>query len=285
MAEGRRRRRVGVVVRRNVDGLERSDRAVLRGGDALLEGRHFGRQVGLVADRRRHPAEQGRDFGAGLGEAEDVVDEEQDVAAFHVAEVLGHRQAGQPDPQARAGRLVHLAEDEGRLGDDARVGHLLDEVVALARPLAHAAEDRVARVLLGDVADQLLDDDRLADAGAAEDPDLAALGKWADQVDDLDARLEDLGLGRLLVESRSGAMDRQALGDRHRSLLIDRFAQDVEDTAECGFADRHHDRGAGVDRLDAARQPVGRGHGDAADPVVAQVLLDLAHDLRRRRHA
>jgi hypothetical protein len=29
-------------------------------------------------------------------------------------------------------------------------------------------------VLLGDVPDQLLDDDRLADAGTAEEPDLAA---------------------------------------------------------------------------------------------------------------
>ena len=55
-------------------------------------------------------------------------------------------------------------------------------------------------MLLGDVPDQLLDDDRLADAGAAEDPDLAALLERADQVDDLEAGLEDLDLGRLLVE-------------------------------------------------------------------------------------
>ncbi len=63
-------------------------------------------------------------------------------------------------------------------------------------------EHRHAGVLLGDVADQLLDDDRLADAGAAEDADLAALLERADQVDDLEAGLEDLDLGRLLVERR-----------------------------------------------------------------------------------
>ena len=45
------------------------------------------------------------------------------------------------------------------------------------RALADAGEHRVAGVLLGDVADQLLDDDRLADAGAAEDADLAALAR------------------------------------------------------------------------------------------------------------
>ena len=81
-------------------------------------------------------------------------------------------------------------------------GHLLDEVVALARSLADAGEHGHAGVLLGDVPDQFLDDDRLADAGAAEDADLAALPERADQVDDLEARFEDLDLGGLLVEGR-----------------------------------------------------------------------------------
>ena len=86
---------------------------------------HLGGEVRLVADRGRHPPEQRRDLGAGLGEPEDVVDEQEDVAALLVAEVLGHRQAGQADALAGARRLVHLAEDEGRLGDDARLGHLV----------------------------------------------------------------------------------------------------------------------------------------------------------------
>ena len=93
------------------------------------------------------------------------------------------------------GRLVHLAEDEHRLVDDARLLHLEPEVVALARALADAAEGGEALVLLGDVADQLLDQHGLADAGAAEQADLAALGVGGEQVDDLDPGLEDL-LGR-----------------------------------------------------------------------------------------
>src|SRR6266567_4189690 len=47
-------------------------------------------------------------------------------------------------------------------------------------------EHRAALVLVGDVADELLHDDRLARAGASEQPNLRALGKRADQVDDLD---------------------------------------------------------------------------------------------------
>src|SRR3712207_6869069 len=44
--------------------------------------------------------------------------------SLDVAEVLRHRQAGQRDAHARPGRLVHLAEDEHRLVDDARLLHL-----------------------------------------------------------------------------------------------------------------------------------------------------------------
>ena len=130
-----------------------------------------------------------------------------------LAEVLRHRQAGQRDAHARAGRLVHLAEDEHRLVDDARLLHLEPEVVALARALADAAEGRQAAVLLGEVVDQLLDEDRLADAGAAEQADLAALGVGREQVDDLDAGLEHLGRRGEVLDVGRVAVDRPALLD------------------------------------------------------------------------
>ena len=74
----------------------------------------------------------------------------------------------------------------------ARFLHLQPQVVALARALADAAERRQPAVLGGEVVDQLLDQHGLADAGAAEQPDLAALGVGGEQVDDLDAGLEHL---------------------------------------------------------------------------------------------
>jgi hypothetical protein len=66
------------------------------------------------------------------------------------------------------------------------------EVVAFAGALADAGEHRVAAVRLGDVVDQFHDQHGLADAGAAEQADLAALGVGREQVDDLDAGDEDL---------------------------------------------------------------------------------------------
>ena len=77
-------------------------------------------------------------------------------------------------------------------------------------------------MLLGDVVDELHDDDRLADAGAAEQAGLAALGVRREQVDDLDAGLEDLDAGRLLHERRCRPVDRQA------ALGVDEDGEEVE---------------------------------------------------------
>ena len=211
VGEGRERRRVGVVVGRHVHRLQRRDRAAPGRGDALLQLAHLVGQRGLVAHGRGHAAEQGRHLGAGLHEAEDVVDEQQHVLVLHVAEVLGHRQRRQGDPQAHARRLVHLAEHEGGLLEHARLRHLDAEVGALTGALADPGEHRHAAVLLGDAADHLGDQHGLADAGAAEQADLAAGQVRREQVDDLDAGLEH-PLGRLeRVEGRGVAVDLPAL--------------------------------------------------------------------------
>ena len=203
VGERRGRRRVGQVVGRHVDRLHRGDRALVGRGDPLLQRAHVGGQRRLIAHRRGDAAEQRRHFRARLGEAEDVVDEEQHVLAFLVAEIFGHGQAGQADAGARARRLVHLAIHQRDLGafgelvlvhlDDAGVDHLVIEVVAFAGALADAGEHRHAAMRLGDVVDQLLDDDGLADAGAAEQADLAALQVGREQIDHLDAGDQDFG--------------------------------------------------------------------------------------------
>src|SRR3954449_13335665 len=274
--EHRRGRRVGEVVGGHVDRLHRGDRALPRRGDPLLQLAHLGLERRLVADLRRHPAQQGRDLGARLDEPEDVVDEQQHVLAL-LAVVLRHRQAGERDAHAGAGRLVHLAEDEHRLLDDARLLHLEPEVVALARALTHAAERRQSAVLLGQVVDELLDEHGLADAGAAEQADLAALRVRREQVDDLDAGLEHLRRRRQVLDVRGLAMDRPALDVvLDRVALVDRLAEQVEDAPEGDVADRHGDRATRVDDLGPAREAVRRIHRDRADAVVAEVLLDLA---------
>ena len=63
------------------------------GGNALLQATQIGGKGGLVADGRGNASQQGGHLGVGLGEAEDVVDEQEHVLALNVAEVLGHGQA------------------------------------------------------------------------------------------------------------------------------------------------------------------------------------------------
>src|SRR5581483_1028791 len=101
----------------------------------------------------------------------------------------------------------------------AGLGHFVIEIVALAGALAHAGKHREATVLRRDVADELLDDDRFAYASAAERADLATAQDGRDQVNDLDARLEDAGLGLLVFQRRRRAVNRVRLLGVDRALL------------------------------------------------------------------
>src|SRR5690606_29619480 len=175
----------------------------------------------------------------------------------------------QGDAGAGARGLVHLAVNQGALGAFAAAGdvhvrldHLVIQVVAFAGALAHAGQNRVTAVRLGDVVDQFLHGHGLADAGAAEQAGLAALGVGADQVDDLDARDQDFRRGRLLFKGRSLAVDRTVFRGLDRTGFVDRLADDVHDAAERARADRRHDRLAGVHDGLTAGQAFGGVHGD-----------------------
>src|SRR5207342_2996688 len=109
-----------------------------------------------------------------------------------------------------------------------------------------------------DVVDQLLDEDRLAETRASEESDLPALHEGRDQVDDLEARLEDLHLGREVSEGGRVAMDRPPLDVvRHGTRLVDRVARHVPEATERRRPDWNRDGFAGVDADDAARETVG----------------------------
>src|SRR5690606_23082399 len=148
--------------------------------------------------------------------------------------------------------------------------------------LADANEHGGAAEVLGDADDHLLDEHRLAHAGAAEQADLAALDVRRRQVDDLDARLQHLGLRLQLRELGGVPGDVPVLVGLELLALfeVEALADGVEDLALDAVADRDLDLGAGVGHLGAADQAVGRGHADGADLVVTQVLRDLHGEAR-----
>ncbi len=149
------------------------------------------------------------------------------------------------------------------------------EVVTLAGPLADAGKHRVARVLDGDVANQLHQRHGLAHAGAAEQADLAALGDRHDQVDHLDARFQQLGGGRLVFIAGRLAMDGQMDVRAHGTGLIHRITQHIHNAAQGLFAHGHRDGLAGVGHAQAPLQALTGAHGDGTHDPVAELLLDL----------
>src|SRR5919204_6090330 len=263
----------------NEDRLQRRDRPSLRRGDPLLQFAHLVGERWLVPHRRRHPAEQRRHLGTGLREPEDVVDEQQHVFSFDVAEILGHRERRETDPETHARRFVHLTEHQRGVLDDARLGHLEEQVVPLTRPLADARENGDAAVLLRLPADHLLDDHRLSHACAAEHPDLAALHVELEQVDDLDAGLQNLLLRLEVLERRRVPVDRPPVGRLDaRGFGVQWLTEHVVHVPEHALADGHGDGTARVRDRCSADEPVGRPERDRAHDSIADVLRDLARD-------
>ena len=83
---------------------------------------------------------------------------------LHITEILCHGQAGQTHAHTGSWRLVHLTEDHGGLGNNAGLGHFVVQVVTLTGTLANAGENGIAVVGSGDVVDQLLNQNGLANA-------------------------------------------------------------------------------------------------------------------------
>ena len=137
------------------------------------------------------------------------------------------------------GGLVHLTVNQAGLVDNARLAHLEVQVGALTGTLANAGEHRSAAVLLCEVVDELLDKHRLTHAGAAEQAGLAAADIGLEQVDSLDAGLEDLSLCRELVKRRCGMVNRVVGVDLGHLLAVNRLAHDVPDATERALAHRH----------------------------------------------
>ena len=88
VSEGGGGSRVSQIVSGHVDGLDGCDGTLLGGGNALLHHTHVDGQSGLVSDGGGNAAEEGRHLRTGLGETENVVNEEKHVLAL-ATEVLG----------------------------------------------------------------------------------------------------------------------------------------------------------------------------------------------------
>lgn len=101
---------------------------------------HVSRQRGLVTDSRGDTTEQGRHLRTGLGETEDVVDEEKHILALLVTEVFRDGETSERNTGTGTRGLVHLTEDKSDLGvtlevDDTGLNHFVVQIVTLTGTL------------------------------------------------------------------------------------------------------------------------------------------------------
>ena len=99
----------------------------------------------------------------------------------------------------------------------------------------HAGEHRVTAVGTGDTGDQLGENNRLAQTGTAEQTGLTAADERREQVDNLDARFEQFGLGRQVGRAAARRGESANTLGIDRAATVDRLADQVEHAAERGL--------------------------------------------------
>ena len=147
------------------------------------------------------------------------------------------------------------------------------EVVAFTGTFTDTGKHGITAVSLSDVVDEFHHVDGLADTGAAEQTDLAALGKRADKVNNLNAGFQQVNSRAQFVKLRSCTVNRTAFIFADGAAVIDRAAQHVHNTAESLVTDRNRNTCAGGLHFHAALQTVRRAHGNGTNHAVAQLLL------------
>ena len=198
---------------------------------------------------------------------------------LYVTEIFRHGQSRQADAHTRSRRLVHLSVYQCCFFNNAGFFHFRPQVVAFTGTFADAAKDGHAAVFGGNIPDQFHDDNRLADAGAAEQTDFTTTGIRRNQVNDLDPCFQYLRAGRLVFQFRGRAVNRPMIFcfDLTR-IVVDRIAQNIENTTQSSRSNRNLDRRPRVKGFHPPLQSISGGHGHAANGAVTQVLHDFSRN-------
>jgi hypothetical protein len=149
------------------------------------------------------------------------------------------------------------------------------QIVTLTGTLSDTSEDGVTSVVLGNVVDQLLNENSLSDTGTSEETNLTTTSVGGEQIDDLNTGDENLGDDGLVNELGSLAMDGGGLLGVDGATLVDGLTDNVDDTAQALGADGDGDGGTSVLNGLATDQTLSSVHGNGTDGVLSQVLGDL----------
>ncbi len=269
---------ISQIISWHVDGLDGSNGSLGGGGNALLHKTHVNCESWLVSDGGWNTTEESGNLGTGLGETENVVNEEQHILSLNVTEVLSDGNTSKGDTGTGSRWLVHLTEDQGDLGFSLKVNdlgllHLVVEIVTLTGTLTDTAENGETTVSLSNVVDKLLDENGLSDTGTSEKSNLTTTGVWGEKIDNLDTGDENLGGGRLLNERWGVGVNWGTQLGVDWATLINWVTGNVHDATKGLWADWNHDWVSGISGAVATDKSLSTIHGNAADDALSQVLL------------
>src|SRR5690606_30704010 len=125
--------------------------------------------------------------------------------------------------------------------ENVRLLHFIVEVVTLTGTPTNTGEYGKTGVLFRDVVDQFHHAYGFADAGTTEQANLTTLGERADQVDNLDTGLQQVGRRRLISVARSFAVNTPTLFFTDFALLVDGTTQNVHNPAQSLGTNRYRD--------------------------------------------
>jgi hypothetical protein len=252
------------IVSGDIDSLDRGNGTVLGSGNTFLHTTHISGKSGLVTDSRGDTTQKGRDLRTGLGETENVINEEKHILTFIITEIFSNGKTSESDTGTGTRGLIHLTKDKSTLGvtiklNDTGFNHFVVQIVTFTSTFTDATEDGVTTVSLGDVVNQFLNQDSLADTGTTEKTNLTTTSVGGKKIDDLDTSLENFGSRRLINEFGSLGVNGEELLGLDRTTLIDRLTNDVDDTAKDFLTDGNGDGSTSVDDLLAADETCEKG--------------------------
>src|SRR2546430_15317128 len=99
------------------------------------------------------------------------------------------------------------------------------QVIPFAGARTHASKDAIATMPFSNIVDQFLNDNSLADTCTTKSSDLTTFHEGTDQVDNLNACLEDLNLWGLVFQRRRMPVNGIAGSILNFRLVVDRLAQ------------------------------------------------------------
>jgi peptide chain release factor 1 len=245
---------ISKIVSGDIDSLDGGNGTVLGGSNTFLHTTHISGKSGLVTDSGRNTTQKGRHLGTGLSETENVINEEKHILTFVITEVFSNGKTSKSDTSTGTRGLVHLTEDKSTLGftlklDDTSFNHFVVQIVTLTSTFTDTTENGVTTVSLGDVVDQFLNQDSLADTGTTEKTNLTTTSVGGKKIDNLDTSLENFGSGGLVNELGSLSVNGEELLGLDGTTLIDGLTNNVDDTAKDLLTDGNGDGSTSVNNL------------------------------------